>query len=47
MFMQKDTINYTQDLLFKYIGKKFTKNYIEKNILPIITYINNSKKKNF
>ena len=45
--MQKDIINYTQGLLFKYIGKKFTKIYIEKNILPIITYINNSKKKKF
>ena len=45
--MQKDIINYTQGLLFKYIGKKFTKIYIEKNILPIINYINNSKKKKF
>ena len=45
--MQKDIINYTQGLLFKYIGKKFTKIYIEKNILPIITYITNSKRKKF
>jgi D-glycerate 3-kinase len=45
--MQKDIINYTQGLLFKYIGKKFKKIYIEKNILPIITYITNSKKKKF
>ena len=47
MFMQKDIINYTQGLLFKYIGKKFTKIYIKKYILPIITYITNSKKKKF
>ena len=47
MFIQKDTINYTQELLFKYTNKKFTKNYIEKYILPIITHITNSKKKKF
>jgi D-glycerate 3-kinase len=45
--MQKDIINYTQGLLFKYIGKKFTKIYIQKYILPIITNIINSKKKKF
>ena len=47
MFIQKDTINYTQELLFKYTDKKFTKNYIEKYILPIISCITNSKKKKF
>ena len=45
--MQKDIINYTQGLLFKYIGRKFTKIYIEKYIIPIITNIINSKKKKF
>ena len=47
MFIQKNTINYIQDLLFKYTHKIFTKNYIEKYILPIITNIINSKKKKF
>ena len=47
MFMQKDIINYTQGLLLKHIGRKFTKIYIEKYILPIITNIINSKKKKF
>ena len=45
--MQKKTINYIQDLLFEHTGNKFTKNYIEKYILTIITYIINSKKKKF
>ena len=43
--MQKDIINYTQGLLLEHIGRKFTKIYIEKYILPIITNIINSKKK--
>ena len=47
MFMQKDIINYTQGLLLEHIGRKFTKIYIEKYILPIITNIINSKKKKF
>ena len=47
MFIEKNTINYIQDLFLKYIGKKFTKNYINKSILPIIIYIINSKKKKF
>ena len=45
--MQKDIINYTQGLLLKHIGRKFTKIYIEKYIIPIITNIINSKKKKF
>ena len=45
--MQKDIINYTQGLLLKHIGRKFTKIYIEKYILPIISNIINSKKKKF
>ena len=45
--MQKDIINYTQGLLLEHIGRKFTKIYIEKYILPIITNIINSKKKKF
>ena len=45
--MQKKTIKYIQDLLFEYTGNNYTKNYIEKYILTIITYIINSKKKKF
>ncbi|MDB4860399.1 hypothetical protein OAI01_02425 [Alphaproteobacteria bacterium] len=45
--MQKDIINYTQGLLLEHIGRKFTKIYIEKYFLPIITNIINSKKKKF
>ena len=47
MFMQKDTINYAQELLFKFTNKKFTKHYTKKYLLPIITHITNSKKKKF
>ena len=47
MLIQKDIITYTQGLLLRYTRKKFTKIYIEKYILPIITNIINSKKKKF